>query len=64
MAHRLVSFSVVNLIGQQTLLRSNESFSAGENEISFSTSELNAGIYVYQLKMNNSIYSGKMHVLK
>ncbi len=60
----VVSFSVVNLIGQQTLLRTNESFSAGQNEISFSTSELNAGIYVYQLKMNKSIYSGKMHVLK
>ena len=60
----MVSVSVVNLIGQQTVLRANESFSAGQNEISFSTSELNAGIYLYQLKVNNSIYSGKMYILK
>ncbi len=59
-----VSISVFNLIGQQTILKSNESYSAGNNEISFSTSELNAGIYLYQMKVNNSIYSGKMHVVK
>lgn len=59
-----VSFSVVNLIGQQTLLRTNEFYSAGNNEITFSTNKLNAGIYVYQLRINNDVYSGKMHVQK
>ncbi len=60
----VVSISAVNMVGQQTILRTNESYSAGNNEISFSTSELNAGIYLYQLKTNSSVYTGKMHVLK
>ena len=60
----MVSFSVVNLIGQQVLQRTNEPYYAGKNEISFNTDNLNAGIYLYQLKINNSIYSGKMHIVK
>lgn len=60
----MVSVSVINLLGQQMLLPVNQFCAAGTNEISFSTSGLNAGVYLYQLKVNNSIYCGKMHVLK
>jgi hypothetical protein len=60
----MVSFSAVNMLGQRTELSVKESYSAGRNEISFNTSELNAGIYIYQLKVKESLYTGKMHILK
>ncbi len=60
----MVSITAVNLIGQQVILKSNESYSAGQHEISFNTSEFNNGIYIYQLNTKNSIYSGKMHIVK
>ncbi len=60
----MVSFTVVNLVGQRMMLPVIEFCAAGTNEIAFSTSGLNAGIYLYQLKVNKNIYCGKMHVLK
>ena len=58
-----VELAVYNLMGQQVEVY-NGLMTAGYNELTINTSELNEGMYVYQLKVGTATYSGKFNVVK
>lgn len=60
----MVEVAAINMLGQKTILSANEMLSSGNNEILFSTNGLNTGLYLYTVKIDNQIFTGKMQVIK
>ncbi len=47
-----VSLRIFNILGQEIVMLANKTMSAGTNQINFDASNLNSGIYLYQLEAN------------
>jgi len=61
----VVSLSVFNLLGEEvSVLLNNEFHSAGYHSLVFHGDQLSSGVYIYTLKVGNSIYMNKMSLLK
>ncbi len=59
-----VSLKVYDVLGNEIMTLVNEEKPAGAYEVEFSASGLSSGIYFYQLKAGDFIYTRKMIVLK
>lgn len=60
-----VELAVYNLLGQQvSLLIGNEIKQAGSHSIQFNASNLASGVYVYQLKTENSVFTKTLTLIK
>lgn len=57
-----LSIEITNLLGQNVMTINKGNVSAGSMQVSFDASQLNAGIYVYKVKVNSQSYTGKMIV--
>lgn len=60
----LVNLKVYDLLGKEIATLVNENKVAGNFEVIFDASKLASGIYIYQLKSNNFVFSKKMILLK
>jgi len=61
---QFVILKVFDLLGREAATLVNEEKPAGEYEIEFNGSSLSSGIYFYQLKAGNSIFTKRMIYLK
>ena len=60
----MVNLKVYDLLGKEIATLVNENKVAGNFEVIFDASKLASGIYIYQLKSNNFVFSKKMILLK
>ncbi len=59
-----VELKVFNLLGETVAVLVNEDQIAGTNFVTFNSSNLSSGIYIYQIKSGNFIQSKKMMLVK
>jgi len=59
-----VTLKLYDLLGREVALLVNEVKDAGEYSVNFDASRLSSGVYIYQLKVGNSILSKKMTLIK
>ena len=55
---------VFDLLGREVYQFRQENEAPGEHEIEVSANSLISGVYLYSLKINNSVYKGKMVVIR
>lgn len=55
-----VSLTIIDIMGKEVVLLLNEIKQAGEFKIIFDRKETAAGIYFYQMKVNNAVRAGKI----
>jgi hypothetical protein len=60
----LVSLLVYDILGREVAVLVNESQEEGRYSVSFDTSNLPSGVYIYTLRVNDFIASKKMTLLK
>lgn len=59
-----IEMDIVNLYGQQVGTIATGNFNAGQHEVSVNSSELAPGVYFYNLRTSNKVYTKKMIVVK
>jgi len=59
-----VRLTVFNIIGEQVAELVNSKLAAGHHEVQFDADELNSGIYIYKLEVDNHLLVRKMMLLK
>jgi hypothetical protein len=60
----LTTLKIYDILGKEVATLVNENKMAGYYEINFDASQLASGIYIYQLKANDFVFSKKMILLK
>ncbi len=60
----LVQLKVFDLLGSEVAILVNEVKSVGSYEVSFDSSNLSSGVYIYSLRVNNFVQNNKMTLLK
>lgn len=63
-SNHFIQLKVYDVLGKEIATLVNENKSAGEYEATFDASELNSGVYFYQLKADNYIKTKKMILLR
>jgi len=59
-----VQLVVFDLLGRQVAFKELQKLSSGQHQVSFDASEFASGMYVYQLRLNAEILTGKMTLIK
>lgn len=57
-----LTLEITNLLGQQVMNVNKGYVNAGPTQVSIDASQLNAGVYVYKVKVNGNTFTGKMIV--
>jgi hypothetical protein len=56
-------FTLYSITGRQ-VLEANKSFTKGINEMTISTSDFSEGLYIYKLKIDDKVSTGKLNIVK
>jgi hypothetical protein len=59
-----VKLTIFNLLGQEIITLVNEFKEAGVHTINFDASELNSGLYIYNLQAGSQVQTKKMTLIK
>lgn len=59
-----VSMKIYSVSGQQVKAIDPRTFTPGQNQLEIGVSDLNEGLYIYKLMVNDATYTGKLSIVK